>query len=118
LTDLVLSNDPLAPRLSAEERTRRLLTDLQHARQRVAACLAALSSNPGARAGLDALQREIAAFEPTVSPRAVREQADIIESGLELVQRTEQQTEPGCAPITARDRALSLIARAHGINEP
>jgi Tfp pilus assembly protein PilF len=118
LTDLVLSNDPMAPRLSAEERTRRLLTDVQHARQRVTSCLAAPSSNPGARPGLDALQKEAELFEPTLSPRAVREQADVVESGLELVQRIERQTERGCAPITARDRALLLIAHAHGINEP
>jgi tetratricopeptide (TPR) repeat protein len=117
LTDLVLTNDPMAPRLSAEERTRRLLTDVQHARQRVAACLAAPPSDLRARTGLDALQREVQSFEPTVSPRAVREQADMIESGLELVERMEQQTKLQCAPITPRDRALSLIARAHGINE-
>jgi tetratricopeptide (TPR) repeat protein len=118
LTDLVLTNDPMAPRLSAEERTRRLLIVVEHARQRVAACVATPSSDPAARAGLEALQRQVEAFEPTLSPRAVREQADIIESGLELALRMEQQTEQGCAPIAARDRALLLIAHAHRIGEP
>jgi tetratricopeptide (TPR) repeat protein len=118
LTDLVLTNDPMAPRLSADERTRRLLIVVEHARQRVAACLAAPpSSGPAARADLDALQREVEDFVPTLSPRAVREQADIIESGLELALRIEQQTEHRCAPVTARDRALLLIAHAHRIGE-
>ena len=119
LTDLVLTNDPMAPRIPADERTRRLFAGIQHARQRVVACLAASSGeDPAVRAGLEALQRAVAAFEPTLSPRAVREKTDILESGLELVQRMEQQTERGCAPVTARDRALLLIAAAHGIGEP
>ena len=117
LADLVLTNDPMAPRLSVEERTRRLLVDVQQAAQRVAACVATLAPDSAGRAALEVIQHDAAAFEPTLNLGAVRELPDAIESGLELVDRMEQHTQQGCAPMTARDRALLLIARAHGINE-
>ena len=82
----------MAPRLSAEKRTRRLLIGIQHARQRLIACLARPSADPAAQAALAVLQREVEGFVPTLSARAVREQADIIESELELIQRMEQRT--------------------------
>jgi tetratricopeptide (TPR) repeat protein len=116
-TDLVLANDPMAPRLTVDDRTRRLLVDVQQVTQRAAACLPSLPADSSARAELAALQAEAAAAATRLSLRAMRESPDEIEAGLELVDRVEQHTQQGCAPLTARDRALMRIARLHGLEE-
>ena len=117
LADLVLANDPLALRLSEEERTRRLLGDVQQAAQRVAACLTTMPAGAPERAGLESVQREALALASTLTLRAIRASPDAIETGVELFDRMEQRTQRGCAPVTPRDRALRLIGRLHGIDE-
>ena len=117
LAELVLAHDPLAPRLSSDERFRRLVGDVTHARQRLIDCLPLAPSVMPAHQALDALQRESMAFEPSLTVRAVRESPDAIETGLELVDRIEQATERGCMPLAALDRALMLVGRLHRMPE-
>jgi tetratricopeptide (TPR) repeat protein len=117
LTDLVLANDPMAAHLSADERSRRLLIDVEQASRRVAACLQTMPAASPARAPLEEAQRDAGAFEPSQAARAARESPESIEAGLTLVARLEQRSQLGCAALTPRDRALLLIAQLHGIEE-
>jgi tetratricopeptide (TPR) repeat protein len=117
LTDLVLADDPLAARLSVEERTRRLLVNVQQARQRVAACLATLPPGSAQRGGLETAAHDADVFAPSMDIRSVRESRDAIETGVELAGRMEQQSAQACGPATPRDRSLLLIARLHASEE-
>ena len=117
LAELVLAHDPLAPRLSSDERLRRLVADLTPARQRLTDCLPLASSGTPAHEALDALQGESTAFAPSLTAKAVHELPDAIEVGMELVDRIEQATESGCTPVTPLDRALTLVGRLHRMPE-
>lgn len=115
VAELVLSNDPLAPRLSAAERRRRLVLAFHHALQRLDSCLAA--SGAEAKDGFDPLRREIRDFESALK-RPRRGSRDLVEDGVDLVYRTERALEQTCpTPPDPFDRALLLIGRRHGLEE-
>ncbi|MBI3490276.1 MAG: tetratricopeptide repeat protein [Acidobacteria bacterium] len=110
VADLVASADPLASRLAAAERQRRLLAAFRYARQRLDACVVA-RAQPDADAA--ALQREAAAFARKLRPPAIRE-SETIDAGAELAFRISRAAAQRCAPPTSMDRALDLIAKMHG----
>jgi len=112
VVDLVLSNDPLATRLGSAERRRRLEANFSYAQQRWNTCLEQRSGGQSTDDEL-ALQREAHAFEDQLKPRGILEQ-DTIETGVDLIDRIEQQVVQRCGPPTALDRALALIGRQHG----
>ncbi len=113
LAELVLAHDPLAPRLPTNERFRRLVDAVTHARQRLADCLPLAPSDTPTHQALDVLQRESMAFEPSLTVKALHESPDTIETGIELVDRIEQATAKGCMPLAPLDRALALVGRLH-----
>jgi tetratricopeptide (TPR) repeat protein len=104
----VLADDPLAPRIGSVERRQRLTSDLSYVGERLTACGAAPLG--GWTTNNDTLQRESEAFLQQLRQSPLLEQ-DTIESGLELLNRAEQQLAKSCGPATARDRALLLIVR-------
>lgn len=108
VAELVLSADPLAGRLSSAERQRRLLAAFSYAAQRLDACA-------GTRPGVDALalQQEAASYSRRLKPPSIRE-SETIEAGAELALRMSRAAAQSCPPATAMDRALDLIAKAHG----
>lgn len=112
---LVTAVDPLAPRLRASERRRRLGVALQHALPRLETCLTdpSLKTN----AALEALRKEGRAFQSAFDqPR--REPRDLMEDGVDLVYRVTRAVEQYCrVPLAPLDRALLLIASRHGLRE-
>ena len=110
--NLILSNDPLANRLGSTERRRRLKANFSYAQQRWDTCLEQRSGGQSTSAEL-ALQREARAFEDQLKPPGILEQ-DTVETGVDLIDRIEQQVVQRCGPPTALDRALALIGRQHG----
>jgi Tfp pilus assembly protein PilF len=118
LTDLVLANDPLARRLTPDERRRRTVGNLAHAVQRLDACVAQRPAQ-GARASeLSVLQVEARAFGRALTVRKIRAFPDTIEAGVEMVARIERALATACDPPALMDRALLLIAERHGFSEP
>jgi Tfp pilus assembly protein PilF len=103
VTDAVLSGDPLAPRISAAERRRRLEAAFSRANERIAACGASVT----APEGFDDWQK-------TLDRRRTLDPNDI-EEALDLIMRAERATDR-CAPSTAIDRALAIVARRRGID--
>ena len=106
LVELVLANDPLAGRLGATERRRRLVGALDRARARLTACAPA---DDAVRAGALALQSAIDPLRRSLTLHRVIDQ-DTIESGLDVISRAEDYGDRHCGPPVALDRALTLIA--------
>ena len=107
---LVLDLDPLAPRLANGERVRRLRALLEHATERLKACAV---DRPALHLG-----GEVATLRGALErPRrgAVR---DLVDEALAVAVRVERATEQNCAaPQTLRGRAVTLIARRHGLGD-
>jgi tetratricopeptide (TPR) repeat protein len=114
VADLVLSADPLAIRLNRSERERRLQQLLTHAGERLDRCTAngsAAGSDPALRAQLDALS-----VAPTGRARALADERERIEDGLDLARRIELTTAT-CGDTDALGRAIPIIATQHGLEE-
>jgi hypothetical protein len=117
VTQFVLNNDPLAPRLGPNERRRRLAAAVQQATQRLEACL----GDPlvDTKAALELLRNEAREFESPLGQRRRQDSRDLIDDGVDLVYRIERAAEQSCrvAPVPF-DRALLLIGRRHRLEEP
>jgi tetratricopeptide (TPR) repeat protein len=115
VTELVLSSDPLGPRLRAVERRRRLLLAFRQALQRLDSCLSA--PRVDAKDSLDGFRKEIREFESALEGRR-QETGDLVDDGVDLVYRAERAAEQRCTATPAPfDRALLLIGRRHGLEE-
>ena len=115
LTELVLIGDPLAPRLSARERTRRMTAAVAQVTSRLEGCLARA---PAARADLEPPLIDARRFMATLRAGNLKGASDHAEDGVDMVGRGERMADRVCAPPEAFDRALVLIARSHGLEVP
>jgi len=116
LVNLVLSGDPLAPRIGSSARRHRLLEALSHLGERLEACRPANSGDTSA-AVLSQLAEEATAFEMEVEHGTALEN-DTIENGLDLVNRGARAVTAACPPAQPLDRALMLLASRHGVATP
>lgn len=113
IVERVLIDDPLAARIRSGERRRRLMSDLDYARERLAACSPGPAGSP---AGADVtLEREADAFASHFKQQFLLDQ-DTIEAGVDLVDRIADRVVQACGSPAARDRALTLIGREHSGN--
>jgi tetratricopeptide (TPR) repeat protein len=115
LVERILANDPLASRIGAAARARRLMANFSYAEQRLKTCLEQRSGAPPTGEE-QALLREAQAFEDQLKPPAIREQ-DTVEAGVDLIARIARQMAQTCQPATPFDQALILIGRQHGGDE-
>lgn len=117
LARLVVEADPLAPRLRAGERRRRLGVALQHTLSRLDACVTRASVP--ADAALDQLRTDARELQSALDHPRRREPRDLVDDGVDLVYRAAREMEQRCAmPAAPLDRALLLIGRRHGLGEP
>jgi Flp pilus assembly protein TadD len=116
IVNLVLSGDPLAPRIGSSARRRRLLEALAHLSERLDACR---PNDPGGTpaASLSQLADEATVFETELEHSTALEN-DTIENGLDLVNRGARAVSAACPPVQTLDRALMLIASRHGVGAP
>jgi len=112
LVELVLSRDPLAPRIGSSERRRRLESEFSYAEQRFSQCLGQRGGNLSTPDQVK-LQTEVQTLDARLKRPATLDQ-DTVESGTELIDRLEREVVDRCGPPTVRDQALLLIARSHG----
>jgi tetratricopeptide (TPR) repeat protein len=113
---LVVNVDPLAPRLRASERRRRLGVALQHVLPRLEMCFHDPSMR--ANAAMEHLRSEVRAFQSALDLPRRREPRDLVDDGVDLVYRVERAMEQSCGmPAAPLDRALLLIGRRHGLGE-
>lgn len=111
---LVVSADPLAPRLARGERQARRSRIVEQALGRLGACG---GDEPQRRAVADALTA-LQVKEPTrARGQPPTDELERSEDAVELAARAERLADR-CGTANALDRAIGLIARAHGVEEP
>jgi hypothetical protein len=111
VADQVVSRDPIAGRIGARERHRRLEANLTYLQQRLVDCIAQ-HGQPVSGEGY-ALQNELQSFRDRLRRSSTLDQ-DTIEAGVDLIDRTERDAIAPCGSSTTVDRALVLIAKQHG----
>jgi tetratricopeptide (TPR) repeat protein len=111
ISELVLADDPLAPRIGPAERRRRLVADIEYSGQQLDACVG--HRKGGEMTSEDrAFQAEVEEFADQLTRPSVLDQ-DTIETGVDLVARVAAHIVQECVAATARDRAFVLIGRQH-----
>jgi tetratricopeptide (TPR) repeat protein len=110
---LVLDQDPLAQRLSAQERSRRVQDDLQHVAARIQTCATSSDAPP-----LLPIRDEVARLLTTFHPKARQRPSGGVVEALEAIVRAESAAGAACGAPSAMDRALLLIGRKHGVTPP
>lgn len=116
LAEMVLAEDPLAPHLTAQERQRRLLTDLQRSSQRLESCLAQTADNQ-VNAELLSLKTEVQAMQPKLSGKKLPD-FDTVRSAVGLILRIQKAASAVCGEPPVEDQALLLIGREHNGAQP
>ena len=111
VADEVVSRDPIAARIGAQERRRRLEGDVSYAQERLGGCIAQQDRGPSSAE--QHVQNDLQTFEHTLQ-RSVPLDQDSVESGMDLIDRAERAAVGACGAATAVDQALLLIARQHG----
>jgi tetratricopeptide (TPR) repeat protein len=108
---LTLSADPLAPRLGRQERIRRINRVLAVAKSRLDACAPADGDSNPERSEL---RRQIAALAESDQRQVHQDDRDRGEDAVELAIRVDHAA-VSCEPPDAFSRAVTLIAREHGL---
>ncbi len=116
VADKVLTDDPLAPHLSAQERRERLLQGLQRASQRLQTCLDR-TTDSNAIEQMRSLQAEALAMPSKLNPNR-QPDFDTVRSGAGLIFRMEEAASASCGQGSPADQALLLIGRAHKAMQP
>lgn len=113
MATLVLASDPLAPRLSAAERRRRLTAGHARATALLAACEPRVASDDDAAEQRHALAEALAALgEPLQTQRARRPlDAGTIADGVTVIAGAVSFASTRCAPLEPEARAWLLIRR-------
>jgi tetratricopeptide (TPR) repeat protein len=109
----VFSRDPLLPRISRDERLRRVTEDYSHILDTLQSCLSAPRNTQNANATLDSLQAEALAFRDRLQPKNVTQDPEVIRDAMDLIYRIEYAVDADCAPVQGLDKALLLIGRKH-----
>jgi tetratricopeptide (TPR) repeat protein len=111
---LVISEDPLRPRLSPSLRWQRLSTAIAETRARLNACAA---TPAGSRDQVvTSLRADLAALEPSLNRRALGESPEIVDDAVAVIVQVARRASTVCGPPGQRDRAWVLIGRLHDLD--
>ena len=117
IATLIVESDPLAPRLSGQERALRTLQAFTQSIERLSGCAAARGvslENGLQQPDLQKLHALASALRPKVRvPELVRD-PDSVEKVTDLVFEIEKATERECGEPQGLDLALLLLSRAQG----
>jgi tetratricopeptide (TPR) repeat protein len=115
---LVLSRDPLAPKLGTEERVRRLTEDLTFVLDGLQSCVIQKQGDDNSLVVLQPLMAELGeGLDGQFQPKALRADPEGFRTGLSLIQRAETATGQICSESSALHNALLLIGKKHGVTE-
>jgi Flp pilus assembly protein TadD len=112
---LILEVDPLAPRLSGEERVRRALRAFTQSMGRLSACAAArgVSFETGPQqSDLEKVHAQALALQPKVRERYLARDPDLLLEVTDMAFEIEKVTERVCGEPQGGDLALLLLSRA------
>lgn len=115
---LILSHDPLGPRLGTEERVRRLTDGLTFVLDEVQSCVVKKQEDQNSLVVLQPLLSELAeGLESQFEPKALRSDPEGFRTALNLIQRAATATGQICGESSALHNALLLIGKKHGVTE-
>ena len=106
----ILSRDPLANRLTREDRVRRMLDAFPQAMTSFESCLPRMQNE---RETADALHNEALSFQQRLKPTILQRDPELIREGVEMIYRLEHTTEGVCSPLQESDKALLLMAKKY-----
>jgi tetratricopeptide (TPR) repeat protein len=108
----IVSRDPLAPRLSAPERRRRILLSVGYLEERWVACTPEPRPSP--------VDYPVALVDVRAAARRPQfgRDSEALESALETLNEVRLLTEQRCEGRTAVDRALEALAQRYGAGLP
>ncbi|MGH9524999.1 MAG: tetratricopeptide repeat protein [Terriglobales bacterium] len=117
ISDLVLQLDPYAPRLTRDERDRRVVADIARTLERLQECATAkniyLTAQPPV--GPMAIDfQQLTALKAKTTVRALATDPDQIDPAMELVFRSQSDAAKVCGQPVNEDFAILLIGRANG----
>lgn len=113
VAELVISEDPLRPRLTSTVRWQRVAAGIAEAKDRLNTCAATAAG--GRDQLLSSSRANLAALEPSLTLRALRESPEIIDDTVGLIAQIARRVGTLCGPPTRRDRAWVLIGRLHDL---
>lgn len=113
----VVTADPLEPRLSYSERSRRTVSDLDAAISGLRQCIAK-QSNPQQIQSLQSLQDKLNQQNQSLSPGELRDNPDLVSGVLDLIYDTETAISKSCGELHGTDLALFLVAQKIRRSEP
>ena len=105
---LVVEMDPYRQQKKAKEREQAVVDAFAVAGKRLTACNA-----KGSGTEQQMLAQKWAGMKPSVTPRNLRSNPDMMDNVMALVFRVERQTQDACGAGSDADAALLLIARNH-----
>jgi tetratricopeptide (TPR) repeat protein len=114
---LIVESDPLAPRLSGQERALRTLQAFTQSMERLSGCAAARGvsmENGLQQSDLQKLHALASALRPKVRVPKLARDPDLVEKVTDLVFEIEKATERECGEPQGLDLALLLLSRAQG----
>jgi predicted Zn-dependent protease len=118
---LILESDPLAPRLSGQERASRALLAFAQSMKRLAGCAAARGvsvENGRQQSDLQKVNALALALRPKVRERNLARDPDLLLKVMDMVFEIERVTERACGEPQGVDLALLLLSRTQeGANE-
>jgi tetratricopeptide (TPR) repeat protein len=118
---LILESDPLAPRLSAQERARRALGAFAQSMERLSTCAAARGvsfDNKQQQSDLQKIHALASALQPRVRERNLARNPDLVLKVTDMAFEIEKVTEGACGGPQGVDLALLLLSRVQeGGNE-
>jgi tetratricopeptide (TPR) repeat protein len=109
ISTLLLQMDPFVRHLPARERTRRLISAFELAKQRLDACASANGNQLAPDSPLASLRSDWAQMRGKLSHLTSAE-GETSDAAMDLISQIEQETQKECGPPTTSDRALLLLA--------
>jgi Flp pilus assembly protein TadD len=108
VVEVILTGDPLAPRLKLDERIRRLHAGFDQLALRLGTCSAVAAP----------VRQELAEFARTATPGRIRSDPDLVDQGVDLIGRVERAAEERCGAGSPADRGWQAIAKRHENDGP
>lgn len=117
-TNLILQLDPYAARIGRDERARRVTRAFEQTQDRLQKCaqqkgIALASNPPGVPIAAD--YQEFKALSPRLGIRSLRDDADLIDTAMQLVFRSQNDADRACGPAEGPDLALVLVGKQNGV---
>jgi len=117
----LMEGDPFQAGLSDAEQASRTWRAFQHGNERLQACTRPVSANapaPSPALDLPNLVQEGMALKKKTSMGSLIQHPDLRKEAMQFIFRVEEATENSCAAPASMDRALILMARRQGGNNP